>query len=83
MGQLPPINLDTLDDDDLLMIWDASEHKNFVKFAKEEYHKPNVSDEDAPKVTRSIRLGDLKKYLNKPKSSVPAKLAKIFGWGHL
>ena len=77
VGQLPPLDLDTLEDDDMLMIWDASEHKNFVKFAKEEVHKPNVSPSDAPKVTRNIRLGDLRKHLNK-RPSLWKRLTNFF-----
>lgn len=67
----------TLEDNDLIVMWDVSEHKNFVRFAKEEAHKPTVSLEDAPRVTRTIRLGDLKAYINK-RPSLWKRLTSFF-----
>ena len=77
MRELPQMNPTMLEDDDLILMWDVSEHKDWKRFRDEELPKSEVSMSDAPKPTRTIRLGDLRKHLNK-REGILTRIKKFF-----
>jgi len=63
-NELPPMDPNTLEDDDLLIIWDKS------AYDLREHVIRSKDDAPLPFTTKHIRLGDLKAYLQKKPTPV-------------